>query len=192
WRLYKKEEKIKFVKIFALFLVTTFFVALPLGIYFLKNPEHFFSRAAPVTVFSAENPLKEFFKSLVLHLGMFNFYGDPNWRHNFSGHPMLFPLVGIFFLIGIFLSIKNSLNFRQNLQSAICNLQFLIWFFVMLLPGILTREGIPHSLRVAGVIPPVFIFAGIGANFIWERFKREKKYSHVLQSVGILILILIA
>lgn len=192
WFLYKKEEKKKFLQIFAYFLITTFFVALPIGIYFLKNPEYFVSRAAPVTIFSAKNPVKEFLKSFILHLAMFNFYGDQNWRHNFAGKPMLSFSVGILFLIGLILAIKNSLKFKENLQFAICNLQLIIWFLVMLLPGILTREGIPHSLRVAGVIPPVFIFAGMGANLIFEKIKKIKKYSHILQKVGILILIFTA
>lgn len=175
WFLYKKEEKKKFILIFFVFLTVTFFVALPLGIYFLKHPEDFVSRAAPITIFSSENPPKEFLKSLILHLGMFNIYGDPNWRHNFAKKPMLFWPVGIFFLIGFILTIKNSLKFKKNLSSLICNLLLIVWFLVMLLPGILTREGVPHSLRVSGVIPVVFIFSGIGAFFTFEKLKNTLK-----------------
>ncbi len=192
WPLYEKKEKINFVKIFLCFLITTFIFALPIGIYFLKNPNDFISRATPVTVFSAKNPSKEFLKSLIVHLGMFNFYGDPNWRHNFSKHPMLFWPVGILFLIGIFRMIKNSLKFSLNPKFSIYNLQFLIWFLVMLLAGILTIEGIPHSLRVAGTIPPVFVFAGMGADLIFEEIEKRKRYFPLLKNVGILILILIA
>ncbi len=189
----KKEnwEK-KFFLLILIFLIVTFFVALPIGVYFLKNPEHFSSRASPVMIFSAEDPLKEFLKSLILHLGMFNFYGDPNWRHNMAKSPQLIFPVGILFLIGVCLAIKESFKFRSNLQSSINNLQLLIWFFVMLLPGVLTREGIPHSLRVVGTIPPTFIFAGIGANFLWEKIEKSKKYSLFLKNIGILFLILIA
>jgi len=176
WLLYKREKKQKkFFFLFLVFLFVTFFVALPIGLYFLKNPQDFISRATPVSIFTAENPLKEFLKSLILHLGMFNFYGDPNWRHNFSGKPMLFWPVGILFLIGLFLAIKNSLKFQKNLQFAICNLQLITWFFVMLLPGILTREGLPHSLRVIGVIPPVFIFSGLGAFLIYQFLENKLK-----------------
>jgi len=37
---------------------------------------------------------------------MFNFYGDPNMRHNYSGDPELFFPVGILFLIGFWQMIK--------------------------------------------------------------------------------------
>ncbi len=49
----------------------------------------------------------------------------------------------------------------------------------MLLPGILTFEGIPHSLRVVGVMPVAFIFAGLGGwkiyQFLKENIMTEKK-----------------
>lgn len=188
WWLYKKEEKKKFFLVVLFFLITTFSVALPIGIYFLKNPEYFISRATPITIFNAENPIKEFIKSFLLHIGMFNFYGDRNWRHNFSGHPMLFWPIGILFLIGLFLSFKHSLKFKESPQFAISNLFLIVWFFSMLLPGILTREGVPHSLRVAGTIPVVFIFAGIGGTFLFEQFKNKIKKEKILISFSFLFL----
>lgn len=39
----------------------------------------------------------------------------------------------------------------------------LAWFIFMMLPATLTREGLPHALRSIGLIPPVMIFAGLGA-----------------------------
>ena len=181
WLLSKKEgiEK-RFISLTFAFLLSTFLVALPIGIYFLNNPQHFISRAAPITIFKAKNPAKEFFKSLTLHLLMFNFYGDPNWRHNFSKKPELVLPVGILFLIGIFLSFKECLNStkKRNWKNALKYWLLFSWWFVMLLPGILTREGIPHSLRVIGALPPVFIFAAIGAekiySFLVKKIKNEK------------------
>lgn len=41
----------------------------------------------------------------------------------------------------------------------------------MLLPGILTHEGIPHALRIIGVIPVVYIFAGLGSYWLFEKLK---------------------
>jgi hypothetical protein len=108
---------------------------------------------------------------------MFNFYGDPNWRHNFSGKPMLFFPIGILFLIGLFISIKEVIASIKNKNFLLPNSYFLllVWFFIMLLPGILTREGIPHSLRVIGVIPPVFIFSGLGAEWVYQILEKKIK-----------------
>ncbi len=52
------------------------------------------------------------------------------------------------------------------------NYSFLILgFFIMLLPSILTYEGVPHALRTIGSIPFVFIFSGIGLDFIYKKLK---------------------
>lgn len=169
--IYKKQGSGKWFLLFAVCcLLFTVLVALPIGIYFLKNPGDFLGRATPISVFVTENPLKEFGKSLVLHLALFNFYGDPNWRHNFSGSPQLFWPIGIFFLVGMGLSIKKiveALRKKDCLLFAVhCFL--LSWFFIMLLPGVLTYEGVPHALRTIGVIPSVYIFAALGGNYLYD------------------------
>jgi len=195
WFLYKKEGgQKKFLLLTSFFLLSTFFVALPIGIYFLKNPQDFISRATPVSVFKAENPTKEFLKSLILHLGMFNFYGDPNWRHNFSRKPMLFWPVGILFLIGFFISIKEVISSIKNKTFLLHTSYFLllVWFFIMLLPGILTREGIPHSLRVIGVIPPVFIFSGLGAFWVYQILEKGIKNKIALSALMLVFLLFVS
>lgn len=194
WFVYKKEKfQKKFLIHTSYFILFAFLVALPLGIYFLKNPHDFIGRAAPISVFSAKNPIKEFFKSLILHLAMFNFYGDPNWRHNFSGSPMLFWPVGILFLIGLIFSIKDLINSLKTKNYSLCIINFLLlsWFFVMLLPGILTYEGIPHSLRVIGVIPVVYIFVALGALKTYQFFEKNVKNKKLLIAASILFLIAI-
>ncbi len=173
WFVYKKQNfKKKYLFLVSCFLFLVFIVALPLGIYFLQHPQDFIGRAVPVSIFAAENPVKELGESLIYHLGMFNVYGDPNWRHNFSGLPMLFLPVGILFLIGVVLSFREvfkKINYQNKNCRQLSVFYFLLSsFFAMLLPGILTFEGIPHSLRVVGTIPAVFIFAGLGA---WESYQ---------------------
>lgn len=192
WRIYKKQNLQKKYLLFTLyFLLFTFIVALPLGIYFLKNPQDFIGRASQVSIFSAKNPLKEFVKSFVFHLGMFNFYGDPNWRHNFSGSPELFWPIGILFLIGIFYSIKNlvkSIVLRSTKVSAVFG--FLIsWWLIMLFPGILTNEGIPHALRTIGVIPVVYIFVGIGGYLVYDWVAKNTKKKFLLSLTCFLFLV---
>ncbi|KPJ56913.1 hypothetical protein AMJ49_03275 [Parcubacteria bacterium DG_74_2] len=174
WFIYKKENsQKKFLFLVSCFLFLVFVIALPIGIYFLKNPQDFISRAAPISVFKASQPLEALLKSLISHLAMFNFYGDQNLRHNFFGSPMIFWPIGILFLIGIFLSLKELIYSikSKNLSLLTCHLFLISWFFIMLLPGILTYEGIPHSLRVIGVIPAVFIFAALGTDFLIKKIK---------------------
>jgi len=176
----------------AAWLLAIFFVALPIGIYFLQNPQDFLSRASGVSVFAQANPIKSFLGSAVKHLGMFNFQGDYNWRHNLAGSPMLPWPLGILFIIGFILSLKEIILSVKNKNAEEKSNYWLIvvWFFVMLLPGVLTYEGVPHALRVIGVIPPIYIFSGIGALWAYEKIKPFFQKKRLF--VGLCILFLIS
>ena len=194
WFIYKKQgsqKKYFQFTIPCLFLI--FLIALPICFYFLQNPSDFISRAEGVSVFAQDSnfPLsqfKAFFISAGKHLAMFNIYGDPNWRHNFSGAPELFWPIGILFLIGLFLSIKKIFTKKS---PALSYWTLVVWFLVMLLPGVLSYEGLPHSLRVIGVIPVVYIFAGIGGVFIFEKIKKFLKSPKLFYLVLIIFLVFI-
>lgn len=184
-------NKKPFIKISLAVLVTTFLVALPIAIYFLHNPGDFLGRAGQTSVFAAKQPLLELGKSLALHLGMFDFYGDGNWRHNLAGEPELFCPVGILFLLGIGIAvwrvIKSFRNKGWNLEFQSYSL-LLLWFLFMLLPGVLTSEGIPHSLRTFGVISAVMILAAIGGVAIYDWLKsRLPRIAVVLIAVFFII-----
>ncbi|MAF20822.1 MAG: hypothetical protein CMI55_04025 [Parcubacteria group bacterium] len=139
-----------------IFLLTILIVALPIGLHFFNNPQDFTGRAGGISVFSAEAPIKSLSISAIKTLGMFNFVGDWNWRHNLAGAPMLTWPIGILFIIGLTIIITQIK--RQTFKSI-----FLIsWFLIMLLPAVLTFEGIPHALRTIGLIPVIYILAAFG------------------------------
>jgi len=176
WIFYKREgRQKKYLFHVSCFMLSTIVIALPLGIYFLQNPQDFVSRAAGISIFTQENPIGAFGKSLASHLLMFNFSGDNNWRHNIAGKPVLFWPVGIFFLIGltaiVFKLMAIAYRLKNEKWGGLVPSLLLSWWFIMLLPGILTIEGIPHALRTIGAQPPTFIFAGIGGYFVWKKLK---------------------
>lgn len=190
--IYLKDKSLKqYLLLVSCLLATIFIVALPIGIYFLEHPQDFIGRAAGVSIFAAPNPVKKLAESLILHLAMFNFWGDQNWRHNFAGAPMLLWPVGILFLVGLFISIKDfilSLK-NKNLNLLLVSFSLLSWFFFLLLPGVLTGEGIPHALRVIGVIPVVYIFVGLGAYFLYRQLKKVIKNTKLLIIITLLFLV---
>ena len=96
---------------------------------------------------------------------MFNFSGDTNWRHNFSGMSELYWPVGIAFLFGIFYGLKNL--FQKTAREFIL---LFSWIIIAAVPVVLSNEGIPHALRSILMIPPVFILAGAGALKLYEIF----------------------
>ena len=177
WIIYKtqKQQK-KFFSSCAILLSSIFASALPIGIYFLQNPKDFMGRAGEVSIFHQPNLLEAFSISVIKHLGMFNISGDTNWRHNISGAPELFWPIGILFLIGLALSIIQLIKSIKNKDYSLFVLygSILGWFALMMLPGILTFESIPHSLRCIGATPAIFILAGIGGEFLYAKIKKRK------------------
>lgn len=179
WKWWKENQKICHPCLTILFMFVTFVTALPIGYYFLQNPQDFFGRSGQVSIFSAESPLTEFAKSNISTMGMFFIKGDCNWRHNFNCQPELYWLVAIFFAVGILVALKNF--------KSLPHLTMLAWLFFLSLPATLTREGLPHALRSIGMIPPIMILAGLGAWKIWEVTKdlleaqRQKRPTYVGQ-----------
>ncbi|MFH1346867.1 MAG: glycosyltransferase family 39 protein [Spirochaetota bacterium] len=177
----------------SIYVIAAFIIALPIGIYFLKNPADFFGRTIQVSVGVSQSPIKNLITNTVKTLGMFNFIGDGNWRHNIAGAPEIFLPVGILFIIGIILGFiaifkKNKDKFSATSESVsngqVSSFKFQVlfyWFALAMLPVIISDEGIPHALRAILMIPPAVILAGIGGIWLWERIKnyelRIKNYN---------------
>lgn len=178
--LYKDQISRKKLLIYiSYFLLAVVIIAFPLLIYFTQNPEMFLGRTGQVSVFAQENPIKAFIQSMLIHLASFNFYGDANWRHNFSGSPQLYFPIGILFLIGIFISFKKLINSLKQKNYSLFAIHFILisWLLIMTIPAALTYERIPHALRMIGTIPVAYIFAGIGGLWMynWLSKKINKK-----------------
>lgn len=153
---------------FIILAASAVFIALPVLIFYFQNPDAFLSRAgAYLSVFSQKDPPKELFSSIFKTLGMFNFQGDWNWRHNISGWPQLSLPIGALFILGFIRELLHLARIKHGHVSTNHTLLF-AWFFVMLLPGFLSIEA-PHALRAIGVIPVVMIFSGLGAYWIFEK-----------------------
>ncbi len=162
--------KSRLFKGFVVLVMSAVIVALPILYYFLTNSAQFLSRTgANLSVFSQEQPLKELAKSVIKTLGMFNFHGDYNWRHNISGSPELVWPIGALFMVGF---IKEGIHWLKRKHGHFSTAHTLLfsWFFVMLLPGFLSTEA-PHALRVIGVVPVVVIFAAKGLWWFYEKFQ---------------------
>jgi hypothetical protein len=148
--------------------------ALPIGLYFLHHPEDFLTRAKQVSIFTQPNPLGAFWTALFRVLGQFNIKGDCWWLVNIGCSPILLLPVGLLFAVGVVLAFRAAL---LESAQALPYWLLLIWFPAMLLPAVLA--GGASALRSIGAVPPVFIFAGIAAEFILAKLE-EKRVACIL------------
>jgi dolichyl-phosphate-mannose-protein mannosyltransferase len=146
-------------------------VALPIGVHFMNHPEDFWTRARQVSILETEQPVREFATNLIRTAGMFHIQGDCEWRHNMACSPELFLPVGALFLLGMAIA---GIEIWRKAPSRHRHFLLFAWFVLFLLPELLTSEEIPHALRAIGVIPPVFVFSGIGGDFLFAQLKSRK------------------
>ncbi len=165
---------------FATFLATVSWIAS----YFFHHPGSFVGRSGQVSVFNPElnhgdliGTIISVFKATILS---FFTQGDLNWRHNISGFPFLTPLISPFFAVAVVICTIAGIQLVKEIwQKSIQPTTFYkallaCWFWFMLVPEISTAEGIPHGLRLTGVIPPLFILSAWGVNWAWERMPHHR------------------
>jgi len=174
-----------------LFFVAVVLAALPMIIYFWQHPIDFVGRTGQVSVMSSAQPIKAFAVSTAKTVGQFVAIGDHNARHNQPGSPQIFwPLIPLF-IIGLGYSIGQIFkadNWRQkDFNSLQTHFTLLFWWGAMLAPSILTTEGIPHSLRSIGSIPPSYIFVGLGGYFIIKLFQTIVKKPIILKTLTVFL-----
>ena len=166
----------------------------PLAIYFIQHPDEFVGRAGQVSVFSPDLQQEVGGGTLVgtllyttnKTLLSFFWHGDENWRHNVAGYPLLNPLVGFLFVVGICWTIKGTwevfwrIRHGREVHLGMVYPYLLLMFIGMMLPVITTAEGMPHALRSIGMAAPIYILAGTaGAVVLRWSFKWGAK-RHVL------------
>ncbi len=138
------------------FLIPFIIIITPLTLYLLTNKDtridqQFFLNNHEITINTKVSGLWSNISSTTLMLFT---KGDMNGRHNYPGKPALNPILGIFFIIGFILSIKNFKNLYNKL--------FLFYFLLSILPALMTYPWEnPNMLRTYTVLPSVIYFIGI-------------------------------
>ncbi len=166
-----RKKILVFKKIFFIF-ITAGVVFLPQGIYYFSNPGTYSPRLNEVSVF---NHLDEYYKryntdnvpsvlfwQFINTLKVFNFGGDIGFYFYGYQKGLLAPIIGFFTIGGLLISF---FKYKSNKSQLL-----LIWFFVIILFGGTITIDPPSSQRLVGLIPVLFLFAGITI----EEFLRYK------------------
>jgi len=161
-----------------------FITVLPLISYLVTHPDirfeqQFFLANSNEPIHRKAKFLWENIKNTTL---MFNFQGDVNGRHNYPLKPALNPILGLFFIGGLVLALKNYKNFYNQF--------FLLYFVISLIPSICTYPWEnPNMLRTFTVIPSVVFFVGLTFEFLIE-LDLKKTYKKYFTLIILFILIL--
>lgn len=168
-------------------LLVATFVFCPLGGYFLTHPDSFTGHANNVSIFNPElnggSPLGALVSSTAKTVAMFHLLPDPNWRHNPSQRPILDPITGVLFLLGLGITV---LRFRRPQYLLI-----LVWILTMSLPAVLTASGLPHSSRSIGLLPVACILPAIGLHEATVWFKSRTASTGVTRLTVLVAVILL-
>ena len=172
----------KNIKKIGILAAVFFVIMIPMLIHFIHVPADIAGRSS-TSIFNPEtnggSPIKALTDNIVRTAIMFNFSGDENFRHNLGGTPMLDVFVGILMWVGVVISLIRIKKIEYFL--------LIMWFGALSLPELLTSEGIPHALRIVGVIPVVFLWAALGLDWILTKVKA--KYALY---TGMILLIIIS
>lgn len=188
-------------KSIALFALASLIIALPIFVYYSGHIKDFLSRSETVSIFNTPKMSsgKAFLTSFSTHINAFFTSGDHNPRHNYHSQPLLPAAWSVLFALGFFISLSEigetilriikqkmgKIKAEENVATkwfyASVLSQSIFW--CMLVPGILSIEGIPHSLRIIGVIPGVFLFAALPFEYmfsLYDHIKREGRKNNFL------------
>lgn len=177
----------EYAKSVAFSLLVMLLILIPLGIHGISYPDEVLGARSSTSILNPDlndgSPLKTLGLNIVKTALMFFYKGDQNFRHNLGGEPMLDPFTGISMLGGILYCLYNIKKSKYMILLA--------WFGALLLPVVLTAEGIPHGLRAVGVIPVVFILAGIGADYFVKKWYTSFPFNKFVRNAGIGLVMLL-
>ncbi len=139
----------------------------PLALFSQEEPDIFFRRTRTVSIFNEFPPdqvAEKLLESAAAHLLMYNVRGDPNGRHNLPGEPMLAPVAGALFVLGLGMSLASVWRRRSLLLLA--------WLLVMMSGGIFSLSfEAPQSLRAIGALPAVYLLATLPLAQLWQNWR---------------------
>lgn len=131
-------------------------VIFPLVSYLSAHPDsrfdqQFFFKNPNLTISQKMKLLSDSFISTSL---MFHLRGDFNGRHNYPGKPALNPLLGVLFILGLVIGVKD---WKKDHYHQL----FLIYLIMALIPTLFTYpQENPHMLRTFTVIPSIIYLSG--------------------------------
>ncbi|MFV9504522.1 MAG: ArnT family glycosyltransferase [Oscillochloridaceae bacterium umkhey_bin13] len=167
------------------FGVSLILVASPLVWYFISQTAAFNQRVNQVSLLDREAKpwalTTDLDYNVIRYAMMWHVEGDQAARHNLPGQPMLDPVTGFLFLLGLFLLIMQR-------PPALWR-PLLAFLGVALLPGLLSNDA-PHAVRTVDAIAPALLIATYGAMALLPMLGRWSPMlfrSSIVLGIGLLV-----
>ena len=141
----------------------------PLGLFAIRHPETFNNRINELNYDlqrMRQGNLTPLWDSITATAGMFTQAGDPKWRYNVADRPIFDPVTGLFFYLGLILSLIRVQRPAYLLM--------VIWLPIMLAPTIFSI-GTPSFWRSVGAMTPIYLMPALGADFVWKKIHQWLK-----------------
>jgi hypothetical protein len=98
-------------------------------------------------------------RGVLATLAMFSRSGEGRWTYGIPGRPILGPVSGLLFYLGL---ARCAMQARRPACGLIG-----LWLPVALLPSMVTPDA-PSSIRAIGALPAAYGLVGVGAAWLWE------------------------
>ncbi len=162
-------------------------VLTPLIITTAKDPGGSTARAGGTSFLNKDlnngQPVQTLLSGTAKTILQYNYYGDENSRHNVPGQPLLNMFAGLMLVLGLVICLYHIKRPRYAI--------LLVVLGAMMLPSLLTAEGLPHGLRSIGTAVPVFMLVGLGTNYMLYIWYRTFPVNKLARASGLAVICLL-
>lgn len=145
----------------ALMLLVAALIGVPLFRYLLLHPQaetRIVELSRPLTAVAKGN-FTPLLQNTAASLGLFTVTGDTAWRYNIAGRPLLQPLMGILFYIGVLVAVWHTVQRPFRWRNAACFLA-LVWLLLGLVPVLITGPELSMTQAI-GMQPVLYLFPAL-------------------------------
>jgi hypothetical protein len=186
-----RNHAVDYFKGLLIITLTSLFVFIPLGTYYLQHPADFFSHTTDVSIFVphgqvSDNVPLELGKNAIKILQMFFIVGDNGVLRNLPYRPIFDPFAGALFVIGVLVWLIQLVSPKSSQVVRMRAVFFGVWLGLGL--GLtLISDDAPNNGRTLIGLPIVMIFPALGLVSIWERINTTRLRQIALGIISIVL-----
>lgn len=152
-------------------LIIAGLIGLPLFLFLQANPE------AEIRIRELSGPLRhpaQLRQNIAGGLAIFTFRGDDFWRYNIPGRPLLGPVMGLLFGIGLiwagWLALRPFWRRPGDPWQSVAGFLALAWLLIGLAPVLITGPSLSMT-QAMGLQPALYLFPALALGWVGRRLE---------------------